>query len=363
MLEAQQAIDLLLFHQIMLQRYSAGVVQRIMSILNKADQDIFARLQLALDDVPTGATGQVQYLQSILESVRSLNTAAYVTLQGAVQTDMAALAAVEVGFNSKLYGAMAGRVPLAAVSADAAYAAAMSRPFQGVLLREALPELGEARMRRVRDAVRIGFVAGKTSAQIVRELRGTKANNYQDGVIEVDRRHLETVVHSALGHTAATARNQFMEANKGVIGSQLWLSTIDGKTSQICMVRSGKRYTTGEKPKPIGHSIPWCAPSGCGAGRAHFRCRSTAIGLLKGQEAMYGVRASGDGPIDANTSYGDWLKRQPDFVQDEVLGAKRAKLFRDGGLTIDKFSTEKGNLISLEELRKKDSAAFERAGI
>ena len=357
------AVGLILLHSIQLQRYSAGVVQRIMSILNKADQDIFARLQLALDDVPTGATGQVQYLQSMLESVRSLNTAAYATLQGAVQADMAALAAVEVGFNAKLYGAMAGSVPLAAVGADAAYAAAMSRPFQGRLLREVLPELGEARMRRVRDAVRVGFVAGKTSTQIVRELRGSKANGFADGVVEADRRHLETVVHSALGHTAVTAREQFFEANKQAIGSQLWLATLDSHTSKICIVRNNRRYTTGDKPKPIGHTTPWCTSSGCGPGRAHFRCRSTAIGLLKGQEAMYGVRASGDGPVEANTSYGDWLKRQTDFVQDEVLGAKRAKLFRDGGLEIDKFATERGRWLSLDELRKKDAEAFERAGL
>lgn len=363
MLEPQQAIDLVVFHQIMLQRYSAGVVRRIMNVLNDADQDIFARLQLALDDAPARTAGQVQYLQSMLESVRSLNAAAYSALQGAVQADMAALAAVEVGFNSKLYGAMAGRVPLAAVGADAAYAAAMSRPFQGRLLREVFPELGEARMRRVRDAVRVGFLAGKTSAQIVRELRGTKAAGFADGVIEVDRRHLETVVHSALGHTAATARDQFLDANKTAIGSQLWLATLDGRTSKICIVRNNKRYTTGEKPKPIGHTIPWCTPSGCGPGRAHFRCRSTAIGLLKGQEALYGVRASGDGPIDANTSYGDWLKRQTDFVQDEVLGVKRARLFREGGLSIDKFATERGRWIGLDELRKKDAEAFERAGL
>lgn len=363
MLEPQQAIDLVILHQIMLQRYSAGVVQRIMAALNRADQDIFARLQLALDDVPASATGQVQYLQSMLESVRGLNTAAYAALQGAVQADMAALAGVEVAFNGKLYGAMAGSVPLAAVGADAAYAAAMSRPFQGRLLREVLPELGEARMRRVRDAVRIGFVAGKTSRDIVRELRGTKANGFSDGLAEIDRRHLETVVHSALGHTAVTAREQFFEANQAAIGSQLWLATLDGHTSKICIVRNNKRYTTGDKPKPIGHLTLWCTSSGCGPGRAHFRCRSTAIGLLKGQEAMYGARASGDGPIDANTSYGDWLARQVDSVQNEVLGVKRAQLLREGGLTIDKFATERGRWLSIEELRKKDAAAFERAGL
>lgn len=358
MLEQQQAIDLLVLHQIMLQRYSAGVVQRIMAVLNKADQDIFARLQLALDDVPASATGQVQYLQSMLESVRNLNTAAYATLQGAVQADMAALAAVEVGFNDKLYGAMAGRVPLAAVGADAAYAAAMSRPFQGRLLREVLPELGEARMRRVRDAVRVGFVAGKTSTQIVRELRGTKARGFQDAFIQLDRAHLETVVHSALSHTAATAREEFHERNKSVIKQLAWISTIDSHTSSPCRLRDLKRYDA-ETHKPIGHGYPW----GQGPGRFHYRCRSVSIGLLAGQEKLYGTRASGDGQVDANESYGAWLARQTDYTQDQVLGATRARLFRDGGLTLEKFSTARGEFISLEELRTRDAKAFDKAGL
>ena len=359
MLDTQQAVDLLIYHQIMLGRYSNDAVRRIMTILNDADADLFARLTAALDKAPGGVSAQAAYLQSMLDSTRAMNAAAYSQIQGVIQADMFSLAAVEVAFNGQLYGALAGSVPLASVGADAAYAAAMSKPFSGVLLRESFPELGEARMRRLRSTIRTGFVTGKTTTEIVRELRGTKKNGFKDGLIELDRAHLTTVVHSAMGHTAATARGEFMKANADVIKSQIWLSTLDSHTSKTCIVRSGLRYTAGEAPTPIGHAIPW----GTGPGRIHYRCRSVAIGLLAGQTEMYGTRSSSDGQIAANTSYEDWMRRQVDFTQDEILGAKRARLFRDGGLPLDRFSDDKGRWLSLSDLKKLDAEAFKRAGI
>lgn len=363
MLDLQGAIDTLTLHQIRFARYSNGVVQRIQAQLNKADQDIFGRLAILLEDAPSGMAAQAEYLTSMLESVRGMNAQAYAALQASMQGELFATAGLEAAFNGRLYGAMAGNVPLAAVGADAVYAAAMSRPFQGRLLKETVVELGEVRMKRIRDAIRTGFVSGKTGAEIVRDIRGTKAKSFVDGFAETDRRYLETVVHSALSHTAASARDVFFEKNKSVIASQIWLSTIDSRASAICLVRSGKRYTTGDRPKPIGHSVPWCTPHGCGAGRAHYRCRSVAIGLLPGQEKLLGKRSTIDGQVDAEENFKDWLPRQTDFVQNEILGAKRAELFRSGGLKIDKFFSEKGNLISLEELRKRDAKAFEKAGL
>lgn len=363
MLDLQGAIDALVLHQIRFARYSNGVVQRIQSQLNKADQDIFGRLAILLEDAPTGMAAQAEYLTSMLESVRSMNAQAYAALQQTMQADMLAAAGMEAAFNGRLYGAMAGSVPMAAVGADAVYAAALSRPMQGKLLRESFKELGEARLRRMRDAIRTGFATGKTSQDIVRELRGTKAKGFQDGFVQLDRSYLETVVHSALSHTAATAREQFMKANADVIASQLWLSTIDSKTSDVCRVRSGLRYTVSEKPKPIGHQVPWCTSHGCGPGKAHYRCRSVSMGLLPGQEKLLGKRSTVDGEDDANLTYGAWLARQTEFTQVEVLGAKRAKLFRDGGLTLDRFTSERGDMLTLEELRAKDAEAFKRAGL
>lgn len=364
MIELKDTVTLLVLHSVNFGRYSAGVSARLVAQLNRADADLFGRLYSLLEGAPAGLSDQAAYLTSVLGSVRDLNAQAYGAVLAGAQSEVLAVAALEAAFNGALYAAAAGQVPLAAVGADAVYAAALSRPFQGRLLKESFADLGAARLRRMRDVVRTGFVTGKPNADIVRELRGTKAAGFADGWVNVDRRHLDTVVHTALQHTAATAREQFFEANKSVIASQIWLSTLDSHTSPACIARSGRRYTAHETtPKPIGHAVPWCTPQGCGPGRAHYRCRSVAVALLPGQEALLGQRSSADGPVDAALSYSDWLTRQTDHTQNEVLGARRAALFRDGGLKLDRFTTERGDWLTLDELKKKDAEAFRRAGL
>jgi len=37
-----------------------------------------------------------------------------------------------------------------------------------------------------------------------------------------------------------------------------------------------------------------------------------------------------------------------------VLGVERARLFREGGLTLDRFIDDQGNVLSLDELRIND---------
>lgn len=362
-------LDIKILHDVNLTLWGSGVLRRIMAALNRADDAIFDRLTLAVANNP--GSGTAAYLESMLESARALNASAYTQAHAMTGGELLALAAVEADWHQRAYTPSAAPIApgaqaagaLVGVTGNQAYASAMSRPFQGALLKEVFPELGEARMRRLRAAVRTGYLAGSTTAEIVRGLRGTKAVGYKDAVIEVDRAHLETVVRTAISHTAATARDLFFEQNTELIKSQLWVSTLDGHTSTGCIVRSGKRYTVGDNPKPIGHAVPWCGGGGCGPGRLHWNCRSTAVGLLQGQESLFGTRAQAGGQVDANTTYGEWLKSQPHFVQDEVMGVKRAKLFRGGGLEIERFSTNKGRWIDLEELRARDAEAFRRAGL
>src|SRR5690606_28228920 len=75
------------------------------------------------------------------------------------------------------------RYRIARVSVEQVRAAALSRPFQGRLLRDWAAKMAEDRMVYMRNAVRLGFVEGQTVSQIVTRVRGTRANNYADGVI------------------------------------------------------------------------------------------------------------------------------------------------------------------------------------
>ena len=88
-----------------------------------------------------------------------------------------------------------------------------------------------------------------------------------------------------------------------------------------------------------------------------------SLPLLKGQTGLVGDQAAEGGPVDANLTYGGWLKRQSAEKQDDVLGATRGALFRRGGLTIDKFTNDKGRWYSLDELKQIESKAFKKANV
>ena len=365
-------------HAVDMQHYSANVLRRIIALLNRTDADIAAQIAAALDAGPPGAS--VQRLDALLDSVRGLNAQAYAAVSDALQREVQSLAGYEAerqieAWRSALdaagapvvVGAQAGAtiaIALTAVPPATAYAAAMSRPFQGRLLSEWMQTLESDRAARIRDTVRMGYLEGQTTDQIVRRVRGTRAGKYADGILQIDRRNAEAVVRTALSHTAATARSLVTEANADLISDLVWAATLDTRTSEICRPRDGKRYTVDAKHKPIGHDLPWLG----GPGRAHWNCRSVEVHTIKAWDELGitmppATRASMDGQVPAETTYAEWLARQPMDRIEDVLGPTRAKLFASGGLPLDRFSARDGHYLTLDELRKRDAEAFKRAGL
>ncbi len=71
-----------------------------------------------------------------------------------------------------------------------------------------------------------------------------------------------------------------------------------------------------------------------------------------------GTRASMDGQVAGDMSYGPWLKRQSAEVQEIALGSKaRAKLYRDGDVTFEQMYKPDGQFWSLTELKQRSGAA------
>jgi hypothetical protein len=60
------------------------------------------------------------------------------------------------------------------------------------------------------------------------------------------------------------------------------------------------------------------------------------------------------GTPEDKLTYNDWLQRQKEGIQDQVLGKTRAQLFRDGKVDIDKFTNNRGRLLTLPELSKRE---------
>jgi hypothetical protein len=76
---------------------------------------------------------------------------------------------------------------------------------------------------------------------------------------------------------------------------------------------------------------------------------------------------SGPQQVRADQSYYEWLKQQPAAFQDKAIGPVRAKLFREGGLSIERFSELQLDRnfapLTLAQMRALEPLAFERAGV
>jgi hypothetical protein len=157
---------------------------------------------------------------------------------------------------------------------------------------------------------------------------------------------------------ASVTRDRFFDANKEVIGVLVWRSTLDGRTSDVCIARDGKKY----RPvtlKPIGHNLSALG----GAGKAHFNCRSVFVATVKSwqelglSEPPPSTRSSMDGQVPDTVTYGEWLKGKDAEFQNDVLGKTKAEAFR-AGMPIERFTNNEGKTLTIAELKKRDAKYF-----
>ncbi len=351
--------------QLAFDRYSQGVAYRMVATLNRMDASIFGELSDKLAYLDAG-TFTMQRLEMQLSMVRSMIADAMRQTADAAETEFRAFVAYEAEYQREmLTTATSEMLPIASLHPEQVYTAAMARPFQGLLLRGALDDLGAARARKVRQTIANGYATGETTQSIITKLRGTRAKGYADGLFQSDRRHVETITRTALSHMAQFTRQRQVEANVDLVKAISWTATLDSRTSAICSQRDGKLYTP-VTHKPIGHELPWMG----GPGAAHFNCRSHETMVLKSNKEL-GIdlpeigdegrtRASANGQVDAKVTYEQWLKDQPESVQVEVLGKTRARLFRDG-MGFDKLYSAKGDTLTLKQLETLDRKALQAA--
>lgn len=348
-------LDAAVRHQVYLSRYSNNVVAKIVSLLNKTDADLVSQL---IQRDPSAITGAftTKRLQLLLDEIRVINRDAYNKSEVSLTAQLDELARYEAELAAREIKAAAPiKLEIVKPTAEMLRAAVTSRPFQGRLMKDWFVSLEATRFQRMRDAITIGYTEGETIEQMVKRLRGSRALNFRDGVLEISRRDADAVVRTAISHVSSSARTTLFQANEPLVKGEVWVSTLDTRTTPICRARDGKFYKLGEGPRPP----------------AHVRCRSATAPVLASweelgidlEEAPAGTRASMNGQVAADLRYGDWLKQQHSDVIDEVLGKSRSKLFQDGKLTVNDFVNDQGHQYTLKELRQRDAHAFDLAGL
>ena len=194
--------DALVKHDVGLQRLSNATVRKIVALLNRSDRRIFERL--LADDIPQLSKARQN---ALLSDIRRIVQSVYEDATGPLQIDLERLGQYEVEYQGDL---LDRTIPVdfntIRPSENQILAAVNSRPFQGRLLREWYQDLERGAFARLRNGIRAGIVEGRTTDQMVRELRGTRAQGYKDGILQVSRRAAEVTVRTAGNHTATEAR-------------------------------------------------------------------------------------------------------------------------------------------------------------
>ncbi|MBP2091692.1 MULTISPECIES: hypothetical protein [Pseudomonas] len=351
----EQLLDELIGHEVDLTHLSNAQVVEIIKILNRQDPELRAALIEEIDGI--GPDLSESSVALALAGVLGINRAVFVRVRQALTQSTDDLIRYELSFvHSALQAALPALVqdqfPVKPADFAQIQAAARAMPFQGRLISEWLAGVESGRAASIRDAVRSGIVDGKPTAEIVRTIMGTKAQRYADGVLQKSRREVESVVRSAVSSAAAVASDKSFEASAVLISHVEWISILDSRTTVMCRIRDRLPYTLGTY-KPIGHKIPWLA----GPGRLHFCCRSSKWPVLKSAKELgitdAEVMTLMDGQSPQQTTFGEWLERQPAARQDQILGPERGKLMRQGKLKLKDFSNDKGVLITLDELTQR----------
>lgn len=324
---AERILDEAVRHRIALSRYSTATVRRVLAQLNRTDVELVQRILRADNEGRDPAQ-----LERMLEEVRALQADGWTVLRSRLEDDLDGIAEAERDFAARMvqFGQSSAGTTLATNIPTTAQvvAAVNARPFQGRFLRDWLSEAEAGAAKRVRETLRQGFIEGRSVADLVRDIRGTRALQYRDGVLEVSRRGAEAMVRTAITHTAAASSRATYEAMG--VARATFIAVLDSRTTLTCAGLNGKTFPLDRFPYPP----------------RHVNCRSTMVPEIDGLAPV---------PV---RDYGDWLRAQPESVQNDILGPARARLFREGGLSVDRFTDSKGRVLTLEQLRRRDAGAF-----
>ena len=244
--------------------------------------------------------------------------------------------------------------------------------------------------KRIIDGIAIkGYTTGETISQIKR--------NMKESINGIIARQAETLARTGYAHYAAQANEAMILANADILEEYYYAITFDNRTSDLCLAldkfnKIGNRFKVGDPKAPKIPRHPNCRTRRLAlpAGEVIGGTKASVGGQPDGEDAFNNRRArqlayaereetpvpsqvryrgkkDADifkvGQIPSETTIDSFLLDQPKWFIEDTLGATRAKLFLQGGLSIAKFSDIDGQPLTLEEIRKREPKAFRKIGL
>lgn len=349
--------DAQLMHAVFLQRAYTSISNAFTPYLKKIDRAV----RDALDISDERITGKRQLNSIVAQVKKDLGTIwkDWDQEQIALLND---LIENEIDFQNRIYQKESDRIdgpsfiiPDAESVQDDFPSSEMVLDGQATTFEQSTQSLYENETNRITSVIVGGAVAGITVAEITRNIRGTRANNFNDGTLATVRRNQDAVTRTGANQAASNAQLSYISRQRSIVGYEI-VATLDSRTSNICKGYDGQVVLKEDdfQPRP-----PF-----------HYRCRTGTTAVFSDESGMVtggGVRASrgasGGQQVSGDLTYYDWLKRQPAWFQDQALGKERGLIFRNAGLTASEFRAASigrfNQPLTIDEMKQKDDRIAE----
>lgn len=388
----EQLFDAMVRHQTYLLRHSSHVRNRIIKLLNATEDELARRIRDKLLS-NKGLTTPVEWrrLQSLLETVKGIRGKAWEESNKMWLDESVQLAYQEpISFQGMINTTSPVIIETVMPSARLLKNIVMSRPFEGRVMKEWASTMQAEDIRRISNAIQMGMVAGEDSATIARRVVGTGSLKGADGMTQLTRRQVQAITRTAVSHISNNARSEFLQENSDILDSEQFVSTLDSRTTPVCRAMDGKIFPLGKGPIPPLHyacrSLRVAAfnaermgdrPANASTKKQLLReyAEKNKLGSIATRDDLpRGTKGDFDkfsrarvreltGTVPASATYQKWLERQSTQFQDDTLGPTKAKLFRNGGLKLDRFIDNNGQELNLKEIAIRDADAFRAAGL
>lgn len=372
----QRLFDETVRHHVQLLRFGERQADDVAALLAESEQELLDKIVGAM------ARGRdASRWEELLTSVRDLRSEVMASVGRVLEHDLRELASSDAEWEEKtLQGVSPVELSLSSVPVEQ-LRAIVDSPINGLPLKSWLDGIADREAQALQRAVSLAVLQGESVDDLVRRIRGTRANGFEDGILSTTTRNAQALARTAVSHVSNQAREAVWEANSSVVRALRWTSTLDGRTSSVCQGRDGKLAAVGDSQ--LLPSDPELMPAGARP-PAHFNCRSVMVAVMDGVElagdrpfvADARTRAKRErdfrrtakedgvplsevrrrwaeervGTLPARTDYSSWLAAQSQALQDEILGPARAKLFR-AGAPLERFTDASGRRLTLRELR------------
>ena len=235
----------------------------------------------------------------------------------------------------------------------------------GSTVEKAFRGIATDQAERFSQVVRNGLLTGETTPSIAKRLIGNLQFGEEAKTVRqlvaaggqataVADNQVMALVRTSINQVANSASQQVYEANQDITKKYRYVATLDSRTSSICAALDNQEFPYGKGPMPP----------------QHFNCRSTTVPIIDPDilpPSTTAKRASADGPVPINTSYGQWLAEKQKGETNADLRARQEKTLGPGKVPyfnrlVDKYGArdamaklvrDDGSELTLDQLRKR----------